>query len=435
VWLPSNTPRKRITARFTERSKEKGRCMNRDLPDGPQDSPDLFMKQSENLDTKCTDDPTGRGHFGACETTRDVNTWTFEISSEDFGGFSKMLASCPGCVELTPAYHEMHGRYPVGIESSSDPDLKFLRVPKDTNDNQVSDGYGPDKTQIERAHWDDEKLPAGKGVDGDGFTAYEEYRGFYDKWSMHNRTDWKKKTLFIENNSNLPGVTDYESATGLEVYQIDNTQHKERVVNFNSGHAHEVDQHCIVLRQSAVTGNGLLGYTETDWGPPKHTQWVEIYPGNHKNVRVQDTVVHELGHAINMRHHGQTGMWEEEWYPPGTWRDYNPIGGIRIPGTDINVIAHASKTPKLCGITLPETIPFGEKHNQSSGMAECYMRYEYQGLAFYQEDGTIECLGRPPAFTGFCASPTGTAFNAGDHAAGHATVGNCIGQFVINDKE
>ena len=63
------------------------------------------------------------------------------------------------------------------------------------------------------------------------------------------------------------------------------------------------------------------------------------------------------------------------------------------------------------------------------------MRYEYQGIAFHQEDGTIDCIPPPVGFTGFCTVTVGTGFNAGNRVAGNPTVGNCKGQMIINDKD
>jgi len=430
VWVPSKRKRK-ISVRFVERSNEKGRCLNRDLPADPQDTPDIFMKAENNLGTTCEEDPAGAGQFGKCTTNDEQNVFTFLVQSEDFGSFSRMEATCDGCAALVPVYGGRPERYPLAVEETREKTL--VPVPKDTNKNQISDGYAPDKTGAVRAIDDDEDDPKGNGVKGDGLSAYEEYRGFYNKYDSHNRLDWKKKELFIQNIFGLPGVDMFEHVTGIPVIRVKPMNHRDRVVNFNHGHAHEVDQHCLVLIELDEPGNGLLGYTDTsDFGPPKNCTRVEIFPANHRSSSVADTVVHELGHAIGVHHHGDTATWQEEWYPPGTWRDYNPFAGMTLFGYEI--MAHTHDQATLCEYNLPRLIRFGEKHNQSSGAVDCYMRYEYHGRAFRQEDGSVDCIGDHPGFTGFCSVKVGTGFNAGNRVAGDPTVGDCNGQMVINDS-
>ncbi len=87
-------------------------------------------------------------------------------------------------------------------------------------------------------------------------------------------------------------------------------------MNFLHGTAHILDQGCIVLREGFYNEEGLQGetefglplptdciiYTETirEQGPPNFDRytWDELDIEAAKN-----TIAHELGHAINLRHH------------------------------------------------------------------------------------------------------------------------------------
>ena len=125
-------------------------------------------------------------------------------------------------------------------------------------------------------------------------------------------------------------------------------------------------------------------------------------------------------HAVGIRHHWDTSTWSETWYPPGGWSELSPL--------------HNTYTrPILCGVRLPGEVLFGRKHNQSSGVLDCYMRYKGWGAAFEQEDGTIDCAGRSPAQHVFCDSSAGSGWNAGNRAAGDAAVGDCTSQIQVND--
>lgn len=441
VWVPSKTAKKIITVKFTERSNEPGKALNRNIRLGgpPEDTPDVFLRQDDDIE--CYDDPEGKGHYGACDTKARVNSHSFVVKSEDFGSYSKMDASCDKCVPLTVLHMGKKLDYwPLAIEED-DPKVRLVRVPKDVNDNQIADGYPPDQGEHMGPDYDDDKKPKGDGTDGDGLGAYEEYRGFYvvnDKKGPHIRTDWHVKDLFIYNPSGLPGVYKFgEVAKKVDVHEVASYGHKKRVINFNYNHGHVVDQHGLILKVDPTTGNGLLGEV-TDFGPPRNVELVKIYKGNHVwskhyTGHLEGTVIHELGHAVGMRHHGDTRTWKETWHPPG--------GASEIIGGLLKIITWPTQTHSvhnrrvLCGKRLTASISFGHKHNQSSGVETCYMRYKYHGDVFKQEDGTMDCLGRAPDYTEFCDTSEGKAFNAGNRAAGGATKGSCAKQLIINDSE
>ncbi len=91
---------------------------------------------------------------------------------------------------------------------------------------------------------DRDKVPAGKpGVDGDGFSVYEEYRGFYTYFGDHQSLQPKTKDLFVRLNSlgkNMRGVMRFYTTSGLGPYflrsdQLPRAAANDRVVNCNIG--------------------------------------------------------------------------------------------------------------------------------------------------------------------------------------------------------
>jgi hypothetical protein len=84
--------------------------------------------------------------------------------------------------------------------------LPYVELPKDENHNHVADGweyqvgaYGQRLSET----WDEDENPKGQRRSGDGFTFFEEYRGFIvressrDKTRKHVRTQWNTKDGFV----------------------------------------------------------------------------------------------------------------------------------------------------------------------------------------------------------------------------------------------
>lgn len=150
--------------------------------------------------------------------TRDeVNSIAFKIVAQDSGGYGKVAARCE----------------PLGLSAQNRATGEpFVTVPRDSNDNHVADQWEEDRG-LGLGHpttWDEDAQPAGQRRAGDGYTLYEEYRGFVvledagSKKKTFVRTDPNKKDLFIYDRDRLI-KTYYEpsnaQAAGLELHYID----------------------------------------------------------------------------------------------------------------------------------------------------------------------------------------------------------------------
>ncbi|MCG3175269.1 MAG: hypothetical protein MOGMAGMI_00191 [Candidatus Omnitrophica bacterium] len=430
-WVPTQQKRV-ITLKFVQRSSEPGQSVNKKLDHADQGTPDIYLKQEDNPGTVCSEDGGGMGyHFGRSETMGEFNEFTFVVRSEDYGSYSTLEASCRDCVPL------MKHRNGLVFETER-PEEYQVRVPKDDNDNQISDGWLWDRAKSPAADEDDDNIPNGNGVNGDGYSAYEEYRGFFAK-GTHHRTSLDTKTLFIRNRHGLD--TTKFVASKLEYYEIDHPEwDTDKVVNYSYNHAHVVDQHGLLLVNKDL-GEGLLGLMSPEWsgmpqmlvgamGPPKHVFQVQVNVARHGDLSVgyiyddyQATVAHELGHAIGMPHHGNP-LWS-------TWKKEvrQATGGASdwLPGKVIS-------SPTLCSRKLPREYIFGKKHNQSSGTLECIMRYPYMAEVYEQSDGTLDCATPEPGQTIFCETSSGNGWNAGNRCAGDAANGNCMSYLQVNDR-
>lgn len=213
---------------------------------------------------------------------------------------------------------------------------------------------------------DTEDDPHGENGTGDGFTLYEEYRGFYMGCSnnsalpqpegsagascQHAEGDPSTKDFFVVNLIQEPaieGVELFGFGSGLNVHHrglnLDEVGPQGgpsyRVINLNhSIGPHEVDQHAVVLdwgppglAASHTSGFGVScpSITGQCGALPKHADRLEIAPAlgkppfgnqpfaeNSYSVLATD-VAHELTHSVDGYHHGDqidhTELWS--WDP------------------------------------------------------------------------------------------------------------------------
>jgi hypothetical protein len=113
----------------------------------------------------------------------------------------------------------------------------WAKIPRDDNNNNIPDDmtyYDDTGAGEEGARKDENEFPSGDGSNGDGFTVYEEYRGFIiedgSKPDHHKRTDSVWKTVFVylpksdqyydQLRPHVDGPGAYFRQTGLDVYVI-----------------------------------------------------------------------------------------------------------------------------------------------------------------------------------------------------------------------
>ncbi len=206
---------------------------------------------------------------------------------------------------------------------------------------------------------DSEKTPEGDGHPGDGFTLYEEYRGWVvDR--RHVEGDPKRKELFVQNlgeSAILNGVTLFEVLTDLKVHRLKDTEMNSRTRRMNANRQNgptKVEQHGIVIRTDPSLRGGQTDMINAAAnalpGRPKFVKQIRVGPrtppeGNLAPPTVksiagfhESMVAHELLHAVGVEHHGDGDgklslgfrFADDPRYPssePGFWRtvDYVDI--------------------------------------------------------------------------------------------------------------
>jgi hypothetical protein len=352
------------------------------------------------------------------------------VDSHDWGGWATLN------VTATVAGTTISGHL------KGDPNTNIL-LPKRQSGSHIADIW---KTQHDVAlstpdSDDSETSPQGDGQPGDGFTLYEEYRGFYLGCSnnsnppqpegtpgascQHVEGDPTTKDVFIVDKIGAPaGIKLFQAGSdlnvhfsGLKLADVGPQGNSYRVINFNHGQgAHEVDQHAIVLDYGVSKGFSEVVTTSDYTCPdgthscpalPKHIDHVALnanfktQPGAVNKVPAyRSDVAHEIAHAVDVYHHGDADAGVVWWQP-----DPNTGGVIEesldqnhspVPSTARTVyVMEEDQDPSSLGNALSAKylhVPSGGmdvyvgntvcsgvvvQHGPHSGDEASFMRYHY----------------------------------------------------------
>ncbi len=326
------------------------------------------------------------------------------------------------------------------------------RLPKRAFDSHIADVWkskagvaGPDNA-------DDENAPVGDGAKGDGLTLYEEYRGFYEAGS-HIEGDPKKKDFFVDLNDAwiaLPGVVKFRQLTGLKVHFLFTRAEfpESRVMNANHDRgAHLVAQHGVRMR----INKALHGKADTVGGPgnPKMITSIDLMSdfARFDPARAAKIAAHELCHAVNVSHHGDTD--EKVGWIALEGKLYE-VSSAAPRGAEITVLTEQQEDITLGIIAelsaLPEnaTVGYlGRDNGQHSGAECCVMRYHNAKTYALRAGGgppvRYSEYVEPIGATCLCTTTAGSGVNEegrqpqsryGPTLAGR---GNCLHQIHVTD--
>jgi hypothetical protein len=250
--------------------------------------------------------------FGADHTAR------ITLHCNDYGGFATVTAS-RNAVPATP-----------------------MQVPKDSHNNWIADegwlaGTAEiDDTNLDKAADADNSPsvsgPPGVGLNGDGFTNFEEYRGFVVRGD-HRRTNPFLKDLFVSSNVMEIGILYAYPNLPLATHRIVGQDEEEpeseweyrytdRAINFNATNGGTtIPGHFLQSAVRVVDG----GFSEESMGitfgisctgtggiVPSTTGFISVYTDTHYALSGQGwllpailnemraTMGHEVGHAIHI---------------------------------------------------------------------------------------------------------------------------------------
>ncbi|MEO6611991.1 MAG: hypothetical protein ABIT05_11680 [Chitinophagaceae bacterium] len=310
--------------------------------------------------------------------------------------------------------------------------------------------------------YDDKETSNGNKHDGDGLSAYEEYRGVISE-GHHKRLDPEKKELGVTIPKSLipefaQGLDWFKQASDIEIvrffYREEIGMDRKFNKNFSQGHIFDqdvirVDKRSLgantagkaftVSDKPDIPTNTIIVAISTDNIKTTYQQWTNWARNNNLQLLwtekeyLAQTIAHELGHGVNVWHHGD---------------DTNvPQGETATQG--VRPVYHLFNR-NLAEITArPYTIPVDDRvcpcgSSQAGGDLGCVMAYidvcEWARIAY--ADGSVGLFQSPllPIGKSFCKTKNGTGINSGTHTVssmpynnyfGKAEKGECLGQITL----
>ncbi len=461
---------------LTDVSRERGIAMN--------------MGNDRGFDYEFADDLPAPSNFNppvktatgwSIETKHESNEATVTIRAKDYGAWARLKARV-----------KVDG---VWQDCQTEDEKGYVTVPYDADENHIADVWEEEMNVTGRpATWDEDDQP--KEIEyhkGDGFTNYEEYRGFMvgGKWRS---TDPRQMDIFIFDEIGY-GIG-YFKNTKLQIHLINEDEYdSRRVVNFNRGYATLQSQNgqkgLHLLEKDLGESDPVTGLTEGEVstiGTPnvvnwvaintitvtEHEKWFELISEQEDRLAGLEKLyarmkeLYEAGDIDGLleAHDRYLGIDEETTeetigMSEGTKREIaeEEIANIKAELDDLRSRIEEEKATLKRGVELDETVahelghavnlphhgnPFSEielaeerghavavQGGKWSGDLKCVMRYthakEYQG-----KDGKIHKY--PPDYhdplqTQFCTTKEGKGNPAGD-----ATEGECWKRITLKGR-
>jgi len=431
----------RFTYKLLKTSKELGVCMN--WPPSPlAEQPfDLQLAQSYMGAGATSIDVDPDGQKGV-ETRDGMTEAKVQVASFDWGGH--------GALEIVAELE--NGNLVVGtVEGTGE---RSLKLPYRTPGSNVARMWTATRGVMNVADdSDDEDIPKGDGFPGDGFTQYEEYRGFMEGGTWTDASP-KKKDVFVLNTlrtlpSAVAGVDLYRQLTELTVHDklVETEVRLDKMINFNhSAGPHLVDQHAIFIREGGgIEEDTGLGYSHVfEVGTPGTAGAVNVFVARLGGdvLLSRGVVAHEMLHDSNVYHHGERDTkvaWHVSVDETGRAQvTEHSGGGVIEPSSTIATVAswvglgavdvrYEDGYPvRASDIPPGEVLWMGEQHGQHSGNVDCVMRYEVSQAYPSLTEPKVRYLAIPKEKQGrgICSSADGTEVNAPDRRTPQPRYGN-----------
>lgn len=430
-WLPRDGNQTSVTCawkgeratrvRFTlfEVSNEPGTCTN--SPPAGSDpkadgDPDLAIVAKGDFRIEKVGDRTWTATGEAGGSGESV----LEIASRDYAAWGKVKCA----VEFD---HEWHAGSAGG--------KAYLTIPLDEKENGIADRWETREGVLGKDVSEDKDTSSGNALDGDGFTIFEEYRGFMVLGEF-KRTQPARKDLFIVNGVGTladAGIRLFGSreAADLDVHQIrgDEYDSASRVVNFRkASRGKGGDQHGILLavrstrdgsgpEAEAVTVPAAAGATYTN--SPGDVLSINFRSGfgSFGAAAAAKDVAHELGHACGLKHHGDAaadlsglGAYEKDARGNLVLRDDEKGRKVRVYDAKGQEIGTRPLTIEDWRRSAPARFA-----GPASGDVNCIMTYDSAfSWSFKGEGGILHLANKPRVAPGraLCTSQEGTGYNA-----------------------
>lgn len=411
--------------KLTNTSKEPGICLNMPLKVGAI-LPDIRFDDVLNENTS----PDGQT---ATALSYDGVTGGAIVNSYDGGGYTTFSV-----VAIMEDNSKLQGHLRIpGGESA-------IPIPKRPPGSNIGDAWLAANKNPRDA--DDLETSPGNNYNGDGLSAYEEYRGVIAHGGFE-RLDPNKKELAVKTADwqlfGL-GIAKFEVASGIIVVTFfENEIGADRRLNKNKQSAHIYDQYAIHLKLGSLPN--ALGNSFGGPGIPKQISSTvidqnRIYSSYQDRVAEAKSInqplgytekdlfatitAHELAHSAGVKHHGSLAP--------------NSVNQKIEEGRPVHIFDHTGAEIKDRPFTI--TGRLGDIGNEQSGNVDCFMlnnalcdwavKTTPDSMFFYE----VPLI---PLGTKLCTSKDGTGLNGkkdanGNHIYfGDAVNGDCLSQIKL----
>ena len=380
--------------------------------------------------------------------------------------FQLMKINCPGGCQTAQAKigsYDGGGWTTLTVEAilqddSRVPGMLFIsggerdiRIPKRDPNSKIAKAWLTDHGNP--GETDDKETSKGNGYKGDGLTAYEEYRGVISELEFvnHNpnkfgRLNPNKKELGVKiKRAELSLFAEafqlFENAGDLKIIRFyENEISSSRRLNKNALSAHDYDQFVLRVEKRnlppGIIGTAYRGPNIPAVTDPVVFDWDQIQSGyqilanNERPASLRFTlreklawaVTHELGHAVNVEHHGN-----DLREPDQIAEEYNR-SSYRIFDRHGNLITTRPFPLKNIG---------GSRATVESGDIFCVTSYNiYYSWGYRVGADGAKIFNKVPLLplgNTFCSSGVGTDINATQLYFGDAAMGNCLAQIKLRN--
>lgn len=332
-----------------------------------------------------------------------------------------------------------------------------IRIPKRDPNSKIAEAWLKENGNPDEM--DDKEESKDNANNGDGFTAYEEYRGVISELQFgktnpnkFGRLDPNKKEVGVwASKSDFAlfdeGIGWFKNASGLKIIRFDfdrNEVAPDGKINMNAKSAHDYDQYALYLLNGGLR-SGVLGKVYTKNQKPDIpaqiisvvADWTHVQSAYQNLVGsarpeilkftlsdyLAQTVAHELGHAINIWHHGVDST-------HGPWVVNDISDHNRIFDRSGNLITIRPYTLSNIGDST---------HTVEAGDLACMMNYyPYYSWGYKVGADGANIFNKEPLIPlgkTFCKSKNATGFNATQLYFGDAdnNKGNCLRQIKLRN--
>ena len=352
------------------------------------------------------------------------------LSAFDFGGWCRLKVTA-----------EVQGQILTGyLTSDTDKVWPEIRIPRRQEGSHIADAWLEQEGAVGMEDGvDDENAPVGDGHVGDGFSLYEEYRGFAQNGAIL-RTKAKKKDLMVLNTVGGPGAAACQLFKRMSQVEVNHTFRpvefssdgtKDNWLNFNHASHHLTAQHGlrIVLDTAdqgyasannlgAGDGNSTPGSKRDITVPPSFNANAARNGRARAGRYAAASYAHEMAHGCAIYHHGSGDPGEVDW----TARDgtsgqiWLENGATIVPRSEAGqiLVLRPSGVDENGNSVYPKlTIELARQEGQHSGDTSCAMRYDVAEAYIYPagSNGRYGKADKEVFGTALCTSRTGTGVN------------------------